>query len=647
MTAAEADLQAEIERLRVRVAELERAASERDEALAREAATGEILQIISGSSTDLQVVLDAVLRAAAQLCRADMGTLRSVAGTRSWTSSIYGLPPEANSMPANLEVQRWDEHELDPSTPADYATIRREIFQVSGTAAEIRQQFPSLRTAPGHEGPQTRVFVPLLRDGMALGTLVLTRSTNERFTEAQIALLKTFAAQAVIAIENARLFDESQTSNAGLREALEQQTAMAEVLSIISRSPTEVQPVFDAVVERAVSLAGATAGAILLTDGGGLRPVARSGQTLSARANIVLGARLPPRPGRLGTDARGRVLAGSGVQMHGTVEEIADWAPALAEQMLQVGVQRWSWLAVPLVRETGVVGIFGLERSDGLPFTERAVALVETFAAQAVIAMQNARLFEEIQQKNQELEDLNRQLSEANRHKSAFLSAMSHELRTPLNAVIGYSELLAEDAKELGEPSFVADLEKINAAGKHLLSLISNVLDLSKIEAGKMDLALTDFAVDSILTEVKAVVPPLIEKNGNRFVLDAAPDLGQMRSDQTKLRQCLLNLLSNAAKFTDQGAITLTVRRKSQPDGEWLTFAVSDTGIGMTGEQQARLFAAFSQAEAGTSARYGGTGLGLALSREFCRLLGGDISVESAPRSGSTFTVRLPVRCPE
>ncbi len=219
---------------------------------------------------------------------------------------------------------------------------------------------------------------------------------------------------------------------------------------------------------------------------------------------------------------------------------------------------------------------------------------------------------------------------------------MSHELRTPLNAVIGYSELLAEDAAEAGHDDMLPDLGRINAAGKHLLSLINDVLDLSKIEAGKMVLELQDFTVVEMLAEVEAVVPPLISQNGNRFVFDAAANLGAMHSDQTKLRQCLLNLLSNAAKFTEAGTISLVVRREARTAADEMVFAVSDTGIGMTEAQQARLFQVFGQAEASTSAKYGGTGLGLALSREFCRLLGGDVTVASEPGKGSTFTMRLP-----
>jgi signal transduction histidine kinase/CheY-like chemotaxis protein len=236
---------------------------------------------------------------------------------------------------------------------------------------------------------------------------------------------------------------------------------------------------------------------------------------------------------------------------------------------------------------------------------------------------------------------------EATQAKSQFLASMSHELRTPLNAIIGYSEMLHEEAKDLGEESFLPDLEKIQGAGRHLLSLINNILDLSKIEAGKMEVLVEEFDVAALLAEVRSVIQPLMEKNANTLVVSCAPDLGAMRSDQTKLRQNLFNLLSNAAKFTAQGQITLAARRVVQDGDDWLEFQVSDTGIGMTPEQLGRLFEAFAQAEASTSRDYGGTGLGLAITKQFCRMLGGDVSVESTPGQGSTFTIRLPARGPE
>ncbi|MEO8349208.1 MAG: ATP-binding protein, partial [Acidobacteriota bacterium] len=230
----------------------------------------------------------------------------------------------------------------------------------------------------------------------------------------------------------------------------------------------------------------------------------------------------------------------------------------------------------------------------------------------------------------------------ANQSKSSFLANMSHELRTPLNAIIGYSEMLEEDAQEAGQDSFVSDLQKIRSSGKHLLGLINDVLDLSKVEAGKMKLFLETFEVAGLVQDVVATAQPLLEKNGNRLEVRCAPDVAQIREDVTKVRQVLLNLLSNAAKFTENGTITLEAVRETDVTGSWVVFRVRDTGIGMTPEQTAKLFQAFTQADGSTMRKYGGTGLGLALSRKFCVMMGGDINVESAAGKGSTFIVRLP-----
>jgi signal transduction histidine kinase len=232
---------------------------------------------------------------------------------------------------------------------------------------------------------------------------------------------------------------------------------------------------------------------------------------------------------------------------------------------------------------------------------------------------------------------------QANMAKSNFLASMSHELRTPLNAIIGYSEMLLEEAEDLGQPELKPDLEKIRGAGKHLLGLINDILDLSKIEAGKMDLFVEEFDVAAMLEDVRETVEPLVARNGNDFEVRHAPDLGSMRSDQVKVRQVLFNLLSNAAKFTEAGRITLEARRLVGEDGDRLEFRVADTGIGMTPEQMSKLFQAFSQADPSISRNYGGTGLGLAITRHFCRMLGGDVAVASEPGEGSTFTITLPV----
>jgi hypothetical protein len=230
----------------------------------------------------------------------------------------------------------------------------------------------------------------------------------------------------------------------------------------------------------------------------------------------------------------------------------------------------------------------------------------------------------------------------ANQAKSTFLANMSHELRTPLNAIIGYSELLQEEAEEAGLDALVPDLRKIHAAGKHLLALINDILDLSKIEAGKIELYLENLEVLPTVQDVVTTVTPLVDKNENRLEVTLGDDLGMMYSDLTRLRQCLFNLLSNACKFTHQGTVTLEVRREPEAGADWLTFAVADTGIGMTPEQLGRIFEPFMQADASSTRNYGGTGLGLTITRRFCEMLGGSVSVASEPGMGSAFTIRLP-----
>jgi signal transduction histidine kinase len=307
---------------------------------------------------------------------------------------------------------------------------------------------------------------------------------------------------------------------------------------------------------------------------------------------------------------------------------------ALNDVILRAGFR--ALLLAPLLRGEEIVGLLVVRRRSPGLFPQYTVDLIKTFAAQSVLAIQNARLFHEIEEKGRELEI-------ASQHKSQFLANMSHELRTSLNAIIGYSEILQEDVADLGQETLVPDLKKIEGAGRHLLGLINDILDLSKIEAGKMDIFLEDVDLVPLLEEVRALIVPLAEKNGNTLELRLAEDLGSIRTDRTKLKQSLLNILSNGSKFTENGRLTVVAER-FESDRQMVRFAISDTGIGMTEEQLGRLFQAFTQAEASTTKKYGGTGLGLAISRRFCQLLGGDITVTSWPGEGSTFTITLPAR---
>ncbi len=415
-----------------------------------------------------------------------------------------------------------------------------------------------------------------------------------------------------------------------LQNALEQQTAISEILRVISASPTDVQPVLDAVAERAAHLCDATLARVMLVDGSLLRPAAEYWDgRLTRDAEWV-----PTSPVPLDrTSLTGRAaLERATIHVADVMTVVDGEYPGAKENMLRLGCR--AVLAVPLVREGGAYGGMFLARQEPGHFPPDQVALVETFARQAAIAIDNVRLFREIEEKS-------RQLEIANQHKSAFLASMSHELRTPLNAIIGFSEVLL--ARLFGELNEKQDdyLKDIHSSGKHLLSLINDVLDLSKVEAGKMELEVTTFDLPNAISDAMALIRERAMKHGIALGLDAPEDLGTIDADERKFKQIMLNLLSNAVKFTpDGGRVDVTATAE---DGKFV-MAVRDTGIGIAEADQQSVFEEFRQVGTDYTSKQEGTGLGLALTRRFVELHGGRIWLTSTPGKGSTFYFSLPSR---
>jgi len=606
------------EELGQRNAELQESNHQVTEALEQQTATAEILHIIASSPADLQAVLNAVVDSASRLVEADVAAIHQVEG-----ELVEGaLQRNVASTQRHLQerTQLFSRGSVTGQAVRDVRTIH--AFEPE---AEHKVLYPRSRA---HElGLQAQVVTPLLREGVPIGTLSVYRKERRPFSDRQIALVQMFANQAVIAIENARLFSELQERTQELARSVDELRALGEVGQTVSSS-LDLQEVLTTIISHAVRLSGADAGTVYELDAENAAFAPRASYGMPAE----LLAAIEQDRLRLSEDNLvGRAAVRGHAQQAPDILTPGDLAASpILETLQQTGFR--ALLAIPLIREQRVVGALVIRRKTPGELPQAVVDLLQTFASQSVLAIENARLFQQVEEKSRELEL-------ASQHKSQFLANMSHELRTPLNAIIGYSEMLQEEAEETDADAFLPDLQRINAAGKHLLGLINDILDLSKIEAGRMDLFIETFDLRGLVDEVEAVARPLVDKNGNTLVVACPEDVGTMHADQTKVRQALFNLLSNAAKFTDHGTISLTVQRESD---DWTTFAVSDTGIGMTEEQLGRLFEAFSQAEASTRSRYGGTGLGLAISRHFCRLMGGDLTVESVYSQGSTFTVRLP-----
>jgi two-component system NtrC family sensor kinase len=592
--------------------EVQARTGELSETLEQQTATSGILTVISNSLNDTQPVFDAIVESGLRLFPGATVVIMLADGNKV-DGAAFAAPDSASIEALRSRLPIPLTREYITST----AILDRKLVDVPDVANP-----PPEMAAGGRNflesGFRANTTVPMMRGDVAIGALTVARRAPGPLTDKQRALLKTFADQAVIAIENTRLLNE-------LRESLQQQTATADVLKTISRSAFDLQRVLETLLENAVRLCGAKHGMIFRYDG----EICQAAADYNNPPEILeLWKRTEIRAGQ--QTVTGRALLECRPVQIVDVQSDPDYhfPQALSLQSFR------TVLAVPLLREGVPLGVISMWKTEVAPFTDRQIELVTTFADQAVIAIENVRLFDEIQDKN-------RQLAEASQNKSQFLSSMSHELRTPLNAIIGLTDMMVANAARFGTEKALEPLKRIHNAGTHLLGLINQVLDLSKIEAGKLDLNPESVALAPLIDQVIGTARQLAEQNSNRLTVDAPEDLGTLTVDPMRLRQILLNLLSNACKFTKQGEVTLRARRLANGQ-QWVELAVIDTGIGMTPEQLGKLFQEFSQAEASTTKKYGGTGLGLAITRKLARMMGGDVRVTSEHGKGSEFTLRLP-----
>src|SRR5262245_32997664 len=595
------------------------------ESLEQQTATAEILRVIASSPTDLQPVMEAIVENATRFCGAMNSAIHLLEGEHLRVVARHGPLRSTFAIGESVPMSR-------DSIGGRVIHDRRTIHVEDVLAAEA--EFPESASRNRARGSTVRTILgtPLLREGIPLGGLFVNRGPEPYpFSAKQIALLETFANQAVIAIENVRLFNELRERTAELTRSVEQLTALGEVGRAVS-STLDVETVLRTIVTRANQLAGTAGCNIWEYDERREEFRLRASHYADERDTAAL-----PGPGGVTTIPKGQGLTTRVMELQQPVQipDIAvddTYESPVRHALIDAGHR--ALLGVPLMSEDEVIGVLGVTSKTPGEFAPEIVHLLNTFATQSALAIQNARLFHEV-------EDKSRLLEAASRHKSEFLANMSHELRTPLNAILGFSEVLAERMFGEVNDKQAEYLQDILSSGRHLLSLINDILDLSKVEAGRLELELTRFHLPTTIDNAVTLVRERATRHGISLEETVDGRIGDIVADERKIKQVLLNLLSNAAKFTpDGGRVDLTATSAE----DVVTVAVSDTGIGIAPEDQAAIFEEFRQVGRDDARKQEGTGLGLTLAKKFVELHGGRIWVRSEVGQGSTFSFTLPGR---
>jgi GAF domain-containing protein len=594
--------------------------NETKEALDQQTATAEILKVISESPNDTQPVFEAIVRSGLRLFP---GATVAVSVPESARVRVAAVacedPARAAAWQARFPVR------LARDRLHGAAILDGTLVDIADVAAEVDGPFATGAKNFLESGNRAVTIMPMMCGDAAIGAVSVVRLTAGPLSEKQLALLRTFAAQAVIAIENVRVFKELEARTGALTRSVEQLTALGEVGQAIS-STLDLETVLKTIVQRAVQLTGLDGGAIYEYDERSEEFHVRATENLSEE--LVQMLRETPAHKSKGVIGRA-VETGEPTEIPEMLDD--SYQSPRRDSLIKAGYR--ALLVVPLRRDEHIIGALTVNRKAPGMFSHDVITLLKTFATQSALAIQNARLFREIAEKGKQLEV-------ASRHKSDFLASMSHELRTPLNAILGFNEMIlgqiyGDVPADMKEP-----LEDIQKSGKHLLRLINNVLDLAKIEAGRMELSLQDYSVQDTVESVRATLRPLAVEKGLEFVVTVPQELPLAFGDSGRITQCLMNLAGNSLKFTKAGRVEISV---AENDG-LLCFRVADTGIGIPREKIPLLFTEFKQTDATVASEYGGTGLGLSISKKFVEMHGGRIWIESELGKGSAFIFEIPLR---